>query len=233
LEQIDFSSLKTPESSESYVKDEKTLIIKKWNWDYSEFLKFQTTYQEFVRKNTGARIYIFTNHPHCFTLGRGNERGEDSLLEFDNAIRENLGFPVYDIHRGGGITYHYPGQWIFYPIVRVTPSYSLNDHMCWLLKLVRNHLENEYQIKALATQKIMGVWYQKMKIASIGVGLNRFITEHGLAFNLNSDPIMSAELKKINPCGLNSNIYTFLNEVLDKPLIDLEEFHQSIIKSIP
>ncbi len=105
--------------------------------------------------------------------------------------------------------------------------------MCWLLKLVRNHLENEYQIKALATQKIMGVWYQKMKIASIGVGVNRFITEHGLAFNLNSDPIMSAELKKINPCGLNSNIYTFLNEVLDKPLIDLEEFHQSIIKSIP
>lgn len=228
MAKIDFSKLQLPLGSKVHETD-NILYVSKWNWDYPEFLKFQSKFQSFVRENKGSKIFIFTNHPHCFTLGRGNERGNNELVAFDQEVQKNLNFPVYSIHRGGGITYHYPGQWIFYPIQRVTPDYSLHDHMCWLLKLVRDHINETYGLKSIATQKIMGVWLEKKKIASIGVGLNKFITEHGIAFNLNEDAEMSEELKKINPCGLNSEIYTFLNSVLSLPHIHLEEFHSQIL----
>lgn len=231
MAKIDFSSLELPKDCR-FENHEDTLYITKWGWDYEDFLSSQKRFQDFVRKNSGAKIYIFTNHPHCFTLGRGNERGNEELIDFDKSVQRSLAFPVFPIHRGGGITYHYPGQWIFYPIQRVTPSYTLHDHMCWLLKLVRDHINETYELKSIATQKIMGVWLDKRKLASIGVGLNRFITEHGLAFNLNEDEKMSQELLKINPCGLNSETYTFLNKVLGQPEIELENFHSAILKRL-
>lgn len=231
MEKIDYSSLELPKECDSFVED-NILFLKKWNWNYSEFLEYQAKFQDFVRTHKDAKIYIFTNHPHCFTLGRGNERGESSLVQFDESLRNRLDFPVYDIHRGGGITYHYPGQWIFYPILRVTPKYTLHDHMCWLLKLVRDHINETYDLKSIATEKIMGVWLNKKKIASIGVGLNRFVTEHGLAFNLNEDLKMSEELKKINPCGLDSQVYTFLNQVTEQENISVEKFHSEILDSL-
>lgn len=224
-------NLELPSDCESFFLGE-ILVIKKWHFDFSACLKLQKSCQEAVRTRKLKAIYLFVNHPHCFTLGRGNERGQGDLLEFDPAIREKLSFPLFDIHRGGGLTYHYPGQWIFYPIIKITPQYSLNDHMCWLLRLIRDYLQQTYELPAIATQKIMGVWIHKKKIASIGVGLNRFVTEHGIAFNLNEDTLMSQELLKINPCGLKPQTYTFLNKELRLTNIPVESFHQGILQQL-
>lgn len=209
------------------------LFITKWNWSYLDCLGYQKRAQTFIQNNRSYKIYIFTNHPHCFTLGRGNERNtEEELIEFNQELINSLKFPVHKIHRGGGITFHYPGQWIFYPIISISPSYTLDDHMCWLLKSVKHNLQDNFQIKdVLSAKKLMGVWYQKKKIASIGIGLNRFVTEHGIAVNLISDQEMSDELSKISPCGMDYQTYISLDSITKRQEI-LLDFHKGFLNSM-
>lgn len=228
-----FESLNLPEDAKISLSD-KVLYVKKWHWEYEDCLSFQKSAQLIISKNRTYKVYIFCNHPHCFTLGRGNERAQENLVEFDTSITRNLSYPVHQIHRGGGITFHYPGQWIFYPIVSINEKYPLEEHMCWLLKTVKDVLKESYGLNdVMAAKKLMGVWLERRKLASIGVGLNRFVSEHGIALNLVYDEEMFKELKKINPCGMNPTTYTALSLVSTKLSSNIiEEFHSNYIKSI-
>jgi lipoate-protein ligase B len=233
LESSIFKNLSLPDKALITLKS-KILYITKWNWDYDECLKFQKESQSIIAKNRDHKVYIFCNHPHCFTLGRGNERGLEELVDFDETIINNLDFPVHKIHRGGGITFHYPGQWIFYPIVSISEKYPLEEHMCWLLKSVKDALKDNYDLgNVMSAKKLMGVWVDRKKLASIGVGLNRFVSEHGIALNLVYDKVMFDELKKINPCGMNSTTYTSVNLIdtaVPKNLLD--NFHSNYLNSL-
>ena len=233
IEQSPFSSLSIPKDCEVSLKD-NILHITKWNWDFKDCEAFQNEALKIVRKNKSYKVYIFCNHPHCFTMGRGNERGEDDLIEFDPAIESELNFPLHKIHRGGGITFHYPGQWIFYPICSIGDQYTLDDHMCWILKSTTKVLKENFDLAdALTAKKLMGIWTDKQKIASIGVGLKRFVSLHGLALNLVHDKEMFDALEKINPCGLNSEVYICLDQKKPRYIENLvQNFHQSYIKSI-
>lgn len=232
-----FSEFNFPLQARASMLGENILMLEYFNWDYIEFLSFQKEAQEFIRKNRKLKIYIFCNHPHCFTLGRGNERGDNSLIDFDLAHTNGLNFPVHKIHRGGGITFHYPGQWIFYPIVSINAQNTLEDHMCWLLKSTSSVIKSNYGVeKVLSAKKLMGIWFEKKKLASIGVGMNRFITEHGLALNLVTDDKMFTELAKINPCGMDSTTYICLDTLLKSPINDLvnafnQDFQDSLNKT--
>ena len=108
---VEFKELILPGNCESFVENQ-TLYLTKWNWDYQDFLIFQKNAQKLVQHNRKLRVYIFCNHPHCFTLGRGNERGRDDLVSFDEKLEIGLKYPLHKIHRGGGISFHFPGQWI-------------------------------------------------------------------------------------------------------------------------
>lgn len=226
-----FSELNFPEEAQLDVRG-NTLLVTKWNWDYVSCENFQEQAHELVRKNKSLKVYIFCNHPHVFTLGRGNERGDDSLVDFDPALSSRLKFPVQKIHRGGGITFHYPGQWIFYPIVSISPSYTLDDHMCLLLKSVTSVLKEDFQIENVMTaKKLMGIWKDRRKLASIGVGVKRFVTLHGLALNLIKDEEMFSELGKINPCGMSHETYQSVDQYTDTPNL-IEAFHKSYLLKI-
>ena len=228
MEQITIKELPYPVDAQVDFID-RGVLVTKWNWDFEECLAFQKEAQRFVQNNRHQKVFIFCNHPHCFTLGRGNERGRDDLVEFDPVLEKQLEFKVHRIHRGGGITFHYPGQWIAYPIIAINQNYTLDDHMCWLLKNVRNVLTDHFDIPNVITaNKLMGVWKDKKKLASIGVGVNRFVTEHGLALNLKFDEKMFNELKKINPCGMDFQTYQCVDQFISnsKPL---EVFHQAFV----
>ncbi len=224
-----FSELSIPKFVDSTIYGD-VLIITKFNWDYEACLDFQKEAQSYIQKNRHLKIYIFCNHPHIFTLGRGNERGVLGLTEFDESKTSNLSFPVHKIRRGGGITFHYPGQWIFYPIVSINTSYTLEDHMCWLLRSVKEVLIESYGLtEAISAKKLMGVWLNRKKLASIGVGLNRFVTEHGIALNVLRDKTMFDELVKINPCGMDSQTYQAMEEVCEVGEDPIREFHQHFL----
>lgn len=226
-----FSELVLPIEADIFAKD-KTLYIKKWDWEFEDCLNFQKSAQVLISKNRSLEVFIFCNHPHVYTLGRGNERGVKDLKEFDLDDSNQLPFRVFKIHRGGGITFHHPGQWIFYPIRAIKESYTLEDHMCWLLKSVATVLKENFKLENVVTaKKLMGVWIDRKKLASIGVGVNRFVTEQGLALNLSFDEQAKLGLQAISPCGMEAEVYTDVSSLI-KPIEKrelLEFFHKSFL----
>lgn len=227
-----FAEKYVPKDADITIND-NTLMIKKWEWDYSDCLFFQKIAQKYIHVNRRNKIYIFTNHPHVFTLGRGNERGIKNLSELTEEQISSLKFPLHKIHRGGGITFHFPGQWIFYPIVSINESYTLESHTAWLLKSVRDVLDFDFKIENVITaNKLMGVWKDKAKFASIGVGLSRFISEHGIALNIYNDEKMFNEVNKINPCGISPTTYTTVDKFVEDSTDLLEKFHTAFIKRL-
>lgn len=213
--------------------DENQYLIERWNWEYGNCTLFQKQVQKLVQKNRKLKVYIFTSHPHVFTMGRGNERGEEGLVEFKEEETQKLPYPLHYIHRGGGITFHYPGQWIFYPIVSINENYSLNDHICWLLSSVRDELVSTFKLEGvLAATRLVGVWKDRQKLASIGVGVDRFVTEHGLALNLCDDKEMFENLHVVSPCGMNPATYRTVESFLSSKAGDMRSlFHSNYLKN--
>ena len=211
------------------------LIITKWNWDYIESLNFQKLCVEFVKKNPSCKIFIICNHPHCFTLGRGLQKGLDQkindLIDFKESDIHKLKFPLLKVKRGGGLTFHYPGQWILYPIVSLNScKFTIKSLISFLSNIVMKSLVYLYNLKNLESDRaFLGIWKDQYKIASIGIAVDRFVTYHGIALNLLYDDIMFSELLKINPCGLKSNIYRPVDSFLTKKII-ISDFNEDITK---
>lgn len=199
---------------------EDCLLITNWNWDYLKAHEFQKHCLEFIRKNPKLKIFIICSHPHCFTMGRGLQRSKGmekyNLVDFDESLESRLNVPLHKIKRGGGLTFHYPGQWVCYPIVTLSKDrLDVYKLMNFLLSVVQKTLEQEFLLEDLShEEKLMGLWLKKQKIASIGVAVTRLVTYHGLAFNLLHDEKMSNELKLVYPCGLPGETYIDLETVL-------------------
>ncbi|MFM7313042.1 MAG: lipoyl(octanoyl) transferase LipB, partial [Cyanobium sp.] len=136
---------------------------------------------------------LLLQHEPCYTLGRG-------------ASLEHLGFdprhpplPLYRIDRGGEVTHHAPGQLVLYPVL------DLRRHGCDLHLYLRRLEQVVIDLLAdldLAAERVKGrtgVWLEGHKVAAIGVGARRWISQHGLAINVE----MSLEgFRAITPCGL-------------------------------
>lgn len=197
------------------------LIVEKWNWPYKEALSFQKDAVNFVQENSKYKIFIFCNHPHCFTMGHGlqKEKGKrlNGLYETGNDLLVKLKFPIHKIKRGGGLTFHYPGQWIFYPIIHLNSNdLSVPKLIDQFLKTIRQTLKENYKLTTTYHQKkFLGLWKDNHKLASIGVGIDRMVTYHGIALNIRYDELMFNELRNINPCGLKSSTYICLEDLLN------------------
>ncbi len=194
------------------------VVFTKWNWDYQDALNFQKIVMSEVLTNKRLKFFICCNHPHCFTMGRGLQKGKSEeikhLVDFDMANAKNLEHPVYKINRGGGLTFHYPGQFILYPIINLGGGdFSLKTLIYWMLEEVKNILEKKFGIHDLDYNRdLLGLWHQNNKIASVGIGVEKFITHHGLALNMIRDDKLYNSLNVVNPCGLKANIYKAVNE---------------------
>ena len=126
------------QSHEYEVFENNSLIVTKWDWDYKEALDFQKQAVQTLKESPKLQVFIFCSHPHCFTNGRGLQKRAGKvvpgLVEFDKNIISELPYPYHEISRGGGLTFHYPGQWIFYPIVNLTAKkFTLPVLMNWTL----------------------------------------------------------------------------------------------------
>ena len=151
---------------------------------------------------------LFVEHPHVITAGRSAKR--DNLIDLGET-------PLYEIERGGDVTYHGPGQLVGYPI------FLLRDDERDLHVYLRN-LE-ESIIRALggfglsATRKPgwTGVWNAaaERKLASIGVAVKRWVTLHGFALNVATD---LGRFAAINPCGLDAAVMGSMTGELGRPI---------------
>lgn len=145
---------------------------------------------------TTEDLLLLVEHDPVVTLGRGTR--ESSLPLAPEAIRAR-GVEVFDVERGGDVTYHGPGQLVGYPIFDLTHH---KQDLHWYLRAVEQAL-----IDALATLGIeagrqdgqTGVWTGGRKIASIGIHVKQWVTFHGFALNVSTD---LSYFDLIVPCGI-------------------------------
>jgi len=201
---------------------EKVWIVQKWNWDYQKAHDFQWKATQFIKENKNILLFIFCTHPHCFTLGRGLQKHKVpkgmELIDFDPHLKMRLPFPLYEIKRGGGLRFHYPGQCVFYPIVNlINKRTDVYKVMHWILEKSKKAIEEVFGVQNLSHQnELLGLWHENQKLASIGIAVTRFVTYHGMALNVANDPKVVEALGFVNPCGLPGNTYTNIESLVQE-----------------
>lgn len=192
------------------------LIDYKDAWDIQKLIHQQRV------ENRIDDVFFVLEHPHTYTLGKTADRNNlvgDKKYLADNKIS------VYDIDRGGDITYHGPGQIVGYPIINLTNWKQDTHKYLRALEEVVIQVCAEYGLNGSRVDQYTGVWIDDAKICAIGIKVSRWITMHGFAFNVNTD------LKLFNgivPCGISDKAVTSLNKELKKE-IDLKEVKEKII----
>jgi lipoyl(octanoyl) transferase len=142
--------------------------------------------------NHGEESVILLEHEPVYTIGRLPDKSSLQLVE-------QLPYPVFETNRGGQATYHGPGQLVGYPILDLrSRGRDLHSYLRNLEDLLIDLLK-EFEINGTKIEGKTGVWVEDRKIASIGIGIRKWVTMHGFALNVASD---LSGFQSIIPCGL-------------------------------
>lgn len=208
------------------------LIDYKEAWEYQEKLfKGSIDQKILIRKEESSEptqnYILFCEHPHVYTLGKSGKK-EHLLLDKNKLEEKNARY--YEINRGGDITYHGPGQLVVYPIFDLDHFFSdIHKYLRYLEEAVIQTLL-EYGIESGRVDGLTGVWIDgekstARKICAFGVKSSRWVTMHGIGFNVNSD---LSYFSHIVPCGIQDKSVTSMERELGKTL-DFEEV-SSVLK---
>ena len=141
---------------------------------------------------------LVTDHEPVITKGRGTN--DANLLVSPEKLQE-MGIDLFEVERGGDITFHGPEQLVVYPIISLASrDKDTHKYLRELEKVVINTLGN-LGLTGTTKQGLTGVWIGDTKVCAIGVGVSKWITYHGLALNVNTD---MNYFKLITPCGINN-----------------------------
>lgn len=177
------------------------------------------------RRQENEDILILLQHPPVITLGRGANEGNLLLPATELARR---GVDLERVGRGGDVTYHGPGQLVGYPIVDLEP---LGRDLHRFLRLLEETLIVTLAAFGLAGKRIAGrtgVWVEGEKVASIGVGVRRWVSWHGFALNVAADDLVG--FAAIVPCGLPGVRMTSLERLLGRT-VPLPQVEEEVIRS--
>jgi lipoyl(octanoyl) transferase len=174
--------------------------------DYAEAWRVQRELVAARQRDEVPDTLVLAEHPHVLTLGRG-------------AHRENLhasaGMPVFEVERGGDVTYHGPGQLCGYPILFLREDER--DVHLYLRRIEEAIIRTlaDFAIEAGRRPGFTGVWVGSHKLASLGVAVRRWVTSHGFALNVCTD---LERFSTINPCGLPASAMSSMTRVLARPV---------------
>ena len=155
---------------------------------------------------------VLLQHTPTVTLGN---RGRDNYLLKSEQEYADLGIDLFQVERGGDVTFHGPGQWVLYPILHLGGNEA--DAHGYLFNL------EEIAIQTLATFSVdgfrregkSGSWTEQRKIAAIGFRLKRWVSFHGMSFNVENE---LAGFETIVPCGLEGEPVTTLSKLLGEDM---------------
>jgi lipoyl(octanoyl) transferase len=176
---------------------------------YADALELQ---RELRRRRTDGElahdVLLLTEHPPVVTLGRGTR---ETSLPLAPVLLERRGAEVFEVERGGDVTFHGPGQLVGYPIV------DLSGHrrdLHWYLRRLEDVVIAAVErlgVPAGRTPGLTGVWTAGRKIASIGIHVKQWVTLHGFALNVTTD---LSWFDLIVPCGIEQVVMTSVAEEL-------------------
>ena len=162
---------------------------------------------------TGEETLFLLEHEPVYTIGRRLDKSSLGNPSY------HLPHPVFEINRGGQATYHGPGHLVGYPILDLKKRGKDLHVYLRSLETAVIRLVGSFGVEAEFCDGKTGVWVQNRKIASIGIGVRRWITMHGFALNVSSD---LTGFLSITPCGLAGVRMTSLSLELDRE-VSLEE----------
>lgn len=164
--------------------------------DYQTAHELQTRLVAERRAGERGDLFLLTEHPGVFTLGR---RGGLGNLIVSQEFLADAGIPLIHIERGGDVTYHGRGQLVLYPIIHLHQAgLSVTDYVC-RLEEVMLRLAGDCGIEAGRDAGNHGIWVAGRKLGSVGIAIRHGVAFHGLALNVN---ISLTPFSWINPCGL-------------------------------
>lgn len=189
---------------------------------YEDGLELQQRHVDAILAGSGVETILLLEHQPVYTIGR---------LKDQSSLRDAalLPHPVFDTNRGGQATYHGPGQIVGYPILDLTPrGRDLHDH----LRLLEDALIRscaEFGVSAGRREGLTGVWVENRKLASIGVGVRKWISMHGFAINITRESL--PPFLAITPCGIDGVAMTCL-ESEARTRIPLDEAFRVIAENL-
>ncbi len=169
--------------------------------------------KELVERRKDGEIpdtLLIVEHPPTITLGRGAK--EKNLLFTREQLAE-LGVEVHETGRGGDVTYHGPGQVVAYPIFDLKPDRQDVRKYVSNLEEVMIQTCAAFDLHASRIAGCNGCWIEDRKIGAVGVRISRWVTMHGIAFNVATD---MRHFEYIIPCGITDKGVTSLEAELGR-----------------
>ena len=187
--------------------------------EYNKAINYLEKRVRSVQENNGDELLWVLSHPSTYTAGISSKNTE--IL--DKKIK------VIKTNRGGKITWHGPGQKIFYFVINLSKrDKDIRKFINNIEKIIIMTLK-EYKIESFADRENVGIWVKKknkiLKIAAIGVKIRKWIAYHGFSVNINND---LQKYNKIIPCGIKKRGLTSLSKIKKQ---SYKTFEKKLIKN--
>ena len=157
-------------------------------------------------------LFISLEHPHVITTGRSSQ--SENLLSLEAPDGSGT-VPIFDIERGGDVTYHGPGQMIGYFIFDMEAMGRDLHLFLRQVEQVQLELMKAFDLEGERVEGKTGVWRGKRKLGSVGIAVRQWISYHGFGLNVSTD-LRFFEL--INPCGFEAGIMSSLSHANGSPI---------------
>ncbi len=194
--------------------------------DYDEVLSLQKYFVDLNVKKPGQDYFLIGEHYPVITLGIRPQQKRN--LKATSAQFHSKNIKIREIRRGGFATYHGPGQIVGYPIFNLRRNNLKVKEFIYKIESALMLTLKKFDIAACRKKGLIGVWVKDKKIVSIGVGVNRGISYHGFALNVNTD---LSKFDYIIPCGL-ANIKMVSMQKIKNSKISLSKVKKECINSI-
>lgn len=194
--------------------------------DYKEALELQYKLVEARQKDRIPNTLLLLEHPPVLTKGTRTDATNIYLTEDQ---LHDAGISVYEVNRGGDVTYHGPGQIVGYPIYNLKEyEPGIRDFINTMQEAIISYLDESFAIKAYSQKnKMTGVWVNEKKITAFGLAVMQGVTMHGFAMNINTN---LSHFELINPCGLNKGVTSVAEEL--GTLADMEQAFEGILEHL-
>ncbi len=183
-------------------------IVRAGQVAYGEMLDLQLKLVKKRQADEMEDTLILCEHPPVITLGKNAKR--EHIL-FSDELLQSKGIEIFPITRGGDVTFHGPGQLVGYPIVHLKSwNHSIRIFVDRVEESIIQFLGQNYHLHAQRISGLTGVWVEDSKITAIGFAVQKWVTYHGFAFNINTD---LSYFNYITPCGIQDKGVTSLEQV--------------------
>jgi lipoate-protein ligase B len=184
--------------------------------DYKDAWDKQRQIIKLVSVDNHESVLLLCRHFPVITVGRTGSRS--NILAGCHDL-SSKGIKVYEVERGGDVTYHYPGQFVIYPIFNLV---LLKKDIYWFLRKLEELTIDflaSFGVKAKRRYGFTGVWIGEKKICSIGISIKKWVTFHGLSININNDGIDGFSF--IKPCGMDIEMISLEEAIGNKIAIEV------------